>query len=45
VAAVEGAAALGLNRVVFESDSKVLVDALNSSSHEHMHLNPINKSK
>jgi ribonuclease HI len=34
VAAVEGAAALGLNRVVFESDSKVLVDALNSSSHE-----------
>jgi hypothetical protein len=30
VAAVEGA----LNRVVFESDSKVLVDALNSDSHE-----------
>jgi ribonuclease HI len=34
VAAVEGAAALSLNRVIFESDSKILVDALNSSSHE-----------
>jgi ribonuclease HI len=33
-AAVEGAAALGLNRVIFESDSQVLVNALNSSSHE-----------
>jgi ribonuclease HI len=34
VAAVEGAAALSLNRVFFQSDSKVMVDALNSSSHE-----------
>jgi hypothetical protein len=34
VAAVEGATALSLNKVVFESDSKVLVDALNSDSHE-----------
>jgi ribonuclease HI len=34
VTAVEGAVALGLNMVVFESDSKVLVGALNSSSPE-----------
>ncbi|KAM0915505.1 hypothetical protein ACQ4PT_010803 [Festuca glaucescens] len=33
-AATEGAAALGLHRVVFESDSQTLVNALNSSSHE-----------
>jgi ribonuclease HI len=34
VAATEGAAALGLHRVVFESDSKTLVQALNSDSHD-----------
>jgi ribonuclease HI len=34
VAMVKGAAALGLNRVVSKSDSKVLVDALKSGSHE-----------
>ena len=34
VAATEGAVALGLNRVIFESDSKTLVDALNSDRHK-----------
>jgi hypothetical protein len=34
VAVVEEAVAFGLNRVMFESDPKVLVGALNSSSHE-----------
>ncbi|KAK1628050.1 hypothetical protein QYE76_002365 [Lolium multiflorum] len=34
VAAIEGAEALGLHRVVFESDSLTLVQALNTSSHE-----------
>jgi ribonuclease HI len=34
VAATEGAVALGLHRVVFESDSKNLVQALNSESHD-----------
>ena len=33
-AAVEGAATLGLHRVIFESDSQVLVKALKSNSHE-----------
>jgi ribonuclease HI len=33
-AAIEGANALGLHRVVFESDSQILVKALTSTSHE-----------
>jgi hypothetical protein len=34
LAAVEGAAAMGLNRVVFESDSKNLVSALRDKKHD-----------
>jgi ribonuclease HI len=34
VAAVEGAEALGLHRIIFESDCQVLVSALNSNSHD-----------
>ena len=34
VVATEGAANIGLKRVVFESDRQTLVRALNSSSHE-----------
>jgi hypothetical protein len=34
VATIEGAEALGLHRVVFESDSLTLVQALNTCSHE-----------
>ena len=31
---MEGAATLGFNRVVLESETKILVDAINSDSHE-----------
>uniref|UniRef100_A0ACD5WHE3 Uncharacterized protein n=1 Tax=Avena sativa TaxID=4498 RepID=A0ACD5WHE3_AVESA len=38
VAAIEGAEALGLNRIIFESDCQVLVGALNSNSHDPLRL-------
>jgi hypothetical protein len=34
IAAIEGAEALGLARVIFESDCQVLVGALSSNSHD-----------
>ena len=38
VAAAEGANALGLHRVIFESDCKTLVEAVRSRSHDLAHV-------